>query len=474
MSKYNAAVLAALPLAAAEWEMYRDAERRRLAQEAAEETALAASEGLTPREWAEQHAVIVTPGQGIEHFQPHPYQVALLEDTSPRRLVLKARQTGLSTVIALEALYYALHRPHDRTLLVSRNQELAGLLIGYCQIAYAGLRNAVPLVGESQSKLVFANGSEIVSLPANPATGRGYPASRVYLDEAAFIAYADLIMQGIAPTLAAGGQMTVLSTPKGRTNLFARLWAGLEGGDWSRHRVHWSDCPRYDEPWAARTRASMTEQAFGEEFDCNFRTSSGAVVWERAWADPRYDLADERMDRSVTARFLSYDTASKDKDHNAYSACVVGELLPDYRMRVRHVWRDRLLMPDLVARIDRDAAHWDRDGKLTDIVIEDRASGIGAYQTLMASGSVRLRSALRAFNPTSSKDERFSNAGVWVANHSVILPAPSEEARWLAAFEAEVFEESEFLDQRDAVAQLILWKEPYLAEGFRARQGVTA
>ncbi len=126
-------------------------------------------------------------------------------------------------------------------------------------------------------------------------------------------------------------------------------------------------------------------------------------------------------------------------------------------------------MPDLVARIEQDAVRWDNDGKLREIVIEDRASGIGAYQTLMATGSARLCAALRAFNPTSSKDERFSNAGVWVANHSVMLPAPSEAVRWLHAFEAEVFEESEFLDQRDAVAQLILFYEHILAEGFRAR-----
>lgn len=430
----------------------------------------------SPLQWAQENAVIVTPGRGVERFEPHPYQSALLEDTGPNRLVLKARQTGLSTVIALEALYYALHRPYDRTLFVSRNQELAALLIGYCQVAIAGLREIPKLVSESQSKLVFANGSEIVSLPANPATGRGYPASRVYLDEAAFIAYAELIMQGIAPTLSAGGQMTVLSTPKGRVNLFARLWNGLEGGDWSRHRVHWSDCPRYrDDPtWESRTRATMTEQAFGEEFDCNFRTSSGAVVWERDWASERYDLHDERMARSVIARMLTYDTASKDRDHNAFTAAGVVELLPDYRARLRHVWKDRLQMPDLVTRIEQDIERWDADALLRDVVIEDRASGIGAYQTIFKSGTPRVQSLLRAFNPTSSKDERFSNAGVWVANRSFILPAPCDEARWLRAFEDEVFEESEYLDQRDMVAQGILFWENMLAQGWQARQGRAA
>lgn len=464
---------ATLEASPAEAALVRSILRQRWAEE--QRTAEIASR-LSPSAWAAEHARIVTPGRGVAPFRPHTYQIALLEDTSPFRLVLKARQTGLSTTIALEALYYALHRSHDRTLLVSRNQELANLLIAYCKIALAGLTDVPRLASETQSKLVFENGSEIVSLPANPATGRGYPASRVYLDEAAFMRDADLILQGILPTLAAGGQLTILSTPKGQTNLFARLWAGLEGGDWSRHTIHWSDCPRYtaDPTWEARTRAVMTEQAFGEEYDCNFRTSGGAVVWLRAWTEARYDLADEAMTRSVIARFLSYDTASKDKDHNAFSACVVGELLPDYRLRLRHVWRDRLLMPELVARIEQDATDWDRDEKLHEIIIEDRASGIGAYQTVYAQGTPRIQHMLRAFNPTSSKDERFSNAGVWVANRSVILPAPGDRAPWLHAFESEVFEEGEWQDQRDAAAQLILFKEPYLAQGFQLRQGRAA
>jgi len=458
----GAAVLEALPLAAA-------ARRRQEAQ--GKQRAIPR---LSPREWAEANAVIVRPGSGIERWTPYPFQVALLDDTSPLRIVLKARQTGLSTAIALEALYYALHNSHDRTLFVSRNQELAGLLIQYVKVAIAGLNPPIKLVSETQSKLVFANGSEIISLPANPSTGRGYPASRVYLDEAAYLAYDALILQGILPTLAPGGQLTLLSTPHGRTNLFARTWMGFEGGAWSRHTVLFSDCPKYDAAWEANTRATMTVQAFAEEFGCDFIASSGAITWLREWCQDRYDLADEAMNRSVIARFLSYDTASKDKDTNAFSACVVGELLPDYRMRIRHVWRERLLMPNLVERIEQDAVRWDEDGKLHEVIIEDRASGIGAYQTLMAAGTDRLRSGLRAFNPTSSKDERFGNAGVWVANRSVILPAPTTDARWLVTLESELFEESEFLDQRDAIAQLILYKEPYISAGFVARQGRAA
>ena len=251
-------------------------------------TATAGVVEASPLLWAIQNAVIVTPGEGVSPFRPFRYQADLLMDRSPRRLVLKARQTGLSTVIALEALYHALHRPYDRTLFVSRNQELAGLLIQYVQVALAGLPDAPRLVGESQSKLAFEHGSEIVSLPANPSTGRGYPASRVYMDEAAYIQHDELILQGILPTLATGGQMTVLSTPRGRNNAFFRLWSAIEGGEWTRHSVRWDACGRYTPEWATRMQASMTRQAWAEEYGLDFLQSGDAVF------DPA-DLAAARV-----------------------------------------------------------------------------------------------------------------------------------------------------------------------------------
>jgi hypothetical protein len=256
-------MLAALPLAGAEWEAMQRSART--------------ASVPTPLAWVAANAVIATPGLGVAPFVPHQFQADVLMDRSPRRIVLKARQTGLSTTIALEALYYALHQSHDRTLFISRNQELAGLLVQYVQVALSGLANPPRMVAESQSKLVFPNGSEIVSLPANPSTGRGYPASRVYLDEAAYLAYDDLILQGVLPTLSHGGPLTILSTPHGRNNAFFRLWSGLEGGAWSHHTVRWDVCPRYTSAWAEQTRAGMTRQAWAEEYECDFAASGDAV-----------------------------------------------------------------------------------------------------------------------------------------------------------------------------------------------------
>lgn len=231
----------------------------------------------SPLAWARANATIVLPTEGRKPFAPYAYQAALLEDRSPRRIVLKARQTGLSNAVAIEALHLAITRPDSTVLFVSRNQEAAQGLIGYVQHSLNGLREMPAMAKENQGELAFKNGSRIVSLPANPSTGRGIAATRVYLDEFAFCAYDALIYESIIGTISTGGDMTVLSTPNGRNNLFFRLWSGTEGGAWSRHSVHWSDCPRYDDAWAERTRASMTRQSFAQEYDLDFLVSGDAV-----------------------------------------------------------------------------------------------------------------------------------------------------------------------------------------------------
>jgi phage terminase large subunit-like protein len=321
----------------------------------------------------------------------------------------------------------------------------------------------------------------------NPDAMRGEWFHLVVADEAARIPEA-VIEEVVEPTLAdVDGDFVAISTPSGK-NWFWRLWRrGLEDGAYvAGFRAPTSANPSpmirtaYER---ARLRFGEDSNAFRQEWDAEF-VDSGAVVWLREWCEDRYDPHDERLELSVIARFLSYDTASKDKEHNAYSACIVAELLADWRMRLRHVWRDRLLMPSLIERMEADAVRWNHDGKLYTpdeergrIIIEDRASGIGAFQTLFYAGSPMMQQVLVPFNPITSKDERFDTAGQWVKNGSVILPKPCACGctRWLHAFEAEVFEEDEFKDQRDAVAQLIQWTSPrYLHTGLISRQGVAA
>lgn len=207
-------------------------------------------------------------------------------------------------------------------------------------------------------------------------------------------------------------------------------------------------------------------------------TPPGGTVFLRSWWDQperRYKAEDTRRQNQTIARWLSWDTATSEDDSAAYSALVVGELLPDYRLALSFVYRERLLFPDLVAKIKDTATRFNRDGKLHGVIIEDKSSGTSAYQTLISSAESWLIPLLTAFMPTTDKVTRAQQASLWCSNGSVLLPHPSPAVPWLMDFEDELFDfpGSIYRDQVDAFSQLILWTENLLAEGWRARNAVS-
>jgi predicted phage terminase large subunit-like protein len=204
-------------------------------------------------------------------------------------------------------------------------------------------------------------------------------------------------------------------------------------------------------------------------------TPPAGTVFRREWwrESNRYDAADRSHLAQCVARWISWDTGLKDADGNAYTAGVVGELWPDYRMAVREIYRERLQFPDLPPKIEWLARKHNADGKLRGVIIEDKASGISAYQTLRASANDWLADILIAFEPNGDKIVRANQAAVWCKNGCVLLPWPGMSVPWLVDFEDELFNfpGSSFMDQVDAFDQLILYTENLLAEGWRARKG---
>lgn len=201
-----------------------------------------------------------------------------------------------------------------------------------------------------------------------------------------------------------------------------------------------------------------------------------ARAFQREWwrGQNRYDATDLRYVNQAVARWLSWDTAIKDKDTSAYSALSVVEMLPDYRVTKREAWRDRLIFPDLVGAVERFSRRYNRDEKLRGIVIEDKASGTSVYQTLMASSPAWLSDLLIPFQPQGDKLQRAQQAAVWCKLGCVLLPHPHDSVPWLYEFERELFAfpDSEYMDQVDAFSQIIIYLEHLLAEGYHARGAV--
>lgn len=387
------------------------------------------------------------------------------------KVLAMGRRWGKSTMLGAVSLNAA--RRGARVAWVVPTYRNGNALWRFAEAAVGALRAAGQVRTNRSERLIEFPGSGgfLGIYSADSADSiRGEWFHLVAVDEAARIdeaVWADVLQ----PTLAdVDGDAILISTPKGR-NWFHRLWqAGhTDMRDSAAFRAPTDDNPNP----LIRKAANRARLLYGEDGStyrqewCAEFVDAAGTAWLREWAEDRYDPDDEALARSAVARIISYDTAMKDKVENAYTACVVADLLPDYRLLVRHVWRERLLFPNLVDAMQRDIDRWNADGKLWAILIEDVVSGTSAYQTLMRTGDESIKAKLHAIKPTGSKDQRFETAGVWLKNHRVLLPKPAASVRWLHAYEGEVFEEGEFKDQRDGSSQLINWMQDYLGQGLQ-------
>lgn len=193
------------------------------------------------------------------------------------------------------------------------------------------------------------------------------------------------------------------------------------------------------------------------------------------WRERRYDASKNAHRQRSVARYLSYDTASKTDDHNAYTALVVFDLMPDYTVTITHAWMDRVLGVDVADTIAEHAVYWNADGKLKGIIVEDESSGVVAIQALRQRRDWISRLVV-AFNPAPFGDKlkvRPQRAATWCKRGCVLLPWPHDSVPWLHLVEQHIggFPFIMWKDLIDALNQGIIYLENLLAEGWRAREG---
>ena len=118
------------------------------------------------KNWLPRFAELLFTFEGQE-IVLYDYQKKFLLDASPFRIIMKARQLGLSWVIALEGLLTALLKPYQTILFVSSGEEAAKRVLVYVYAFINGMSIKPKLLNSSMTECRFANQSRIVSLPNN-------------------------------------------------------------------------------------------------------------------------------------------------------------------------------------------------------------------------------------------------------------------------------------------------------------------
>jgi hypothetical protein len=176
------------------------------------------------------------PAQYIEKLWNEPlydWQVESLDPAIRRLLLLCARQSGKSTIVAGKACHTAKYKPGSLTIIVSASEKQAKETMGK-------VRDFVRMDGtmaignhDSESEIEFTNGSRILVLAGTVKSVKGYSKpALIILDEAAYIE--DATYFAIRPMLTGNPDavVVILSTPWGKQGFFYRAWH--EGTVWHK------------------------------------------------------------------------------------------------------------------------------------------------------------------------------------------------------------------------------------------------
>lgn len=253
-------------------------------------------------------------------FEPWPHLMDLAGEWEggESQVVLKARQVGISWLVAAYMVWKARYNPGATVLALSQGQSESYELLGKCR-HIAGHLSGVRLRVDSAGELGFAGGGRILALPATQRAGRGYTASLVVADEAAFHPFARSNYAAYQPALAGGGQLLMVSTANGSIGLFPDLYHASKRGDtgYGARFISWRSRPGCDtDEWLEGQRAQFV--GLPDEFraehpadDIEAFVALTGLVYPQ-FRRERHVKADPCLWEDCIARYAGYDLGGGD------------------------------------------------------------------------------------------------------------------------------------------------------------------
>lgn len=278
-----------------------------------------------------QFIKVIHPIKGKVPFLLYPFQKATLKKFIEHRfnIVLKFRQAGITELISMFCLWYAMFHPNKNIVILSIKDRVAKKILRRIKFMYKNLPDYMRVKvingrGEdigTATELEFANGSMITSIPTTEDAGRSEAVSLFVIDEAAIIRWADRIWAALFPTLSTGGRAILNSTPYGVGNLFHKIWVNAcSGGNlFNPIRLHWQMHPERDWKWYKEQKEVLGPRKTAQEIDGDFLASGNTV----------FDLTDIRSIEEMIAdikplRVLEGGMLKIFADPDPYAKYVIG------------------------------------------------------------------------------------------------------------------------------------------------------
>ena len=215
---------------------------------------------------------------------PHLLDLASAWQAGESQVVLKARQLGVSWLVAAFVLWRAMNQRASTILEISKGQRDSEELLGKSRAIWRHLPDAlrVPLETDNGGEMQFRGAGRIIALPSTENAGRSFTGTVVVVDVAAFHPWASTNYAAYRPTLDGGGQFLMVSTANGTTGLFHDLWTAANAGQNGYTAVFipwWARPTRQDEngqpsqAWLERERAAFV--GLPAEFRAEYPATAG-------------------------------------------------------------------------------------------------------------------------------------------------------------------------------------------------------
>jgi hypothetical protein len=239
---------------------------------------------VDPIHFMKKYCMIQHPVRGKIPFHLFPFQEKTLTQFANNRfnIVLKSRQTGISTLSAGYALWKMIFNSDFNVLVIATKQDVAKNLVTKVRVMHellpTWLKNGS--MEDNKLSLRLTNGSQIKAIASSPDAGRSEALSLLIFDEAAFIDDIDEIWVAAQSTLSTGGSCIALSTPNGVGNWFHQTWIGAEESrnPFNTIRLHWTVHPERDQKWRDQQEELLGVKKAAQECDCDFVSSGETVI----------------------------------------------------------------------------------------------------------------------------------------------------------------------------------------------------
>ena len=263
------------------------------------------------------YKIMVKSAQGDESFTipflPNRAQRRFISRLWNRNLILKARQLGFTTLVAILWLDHALFNADQRCGIIAQDREAAEAIFrdkvkfGYDHLP-EDIRQRFPLARDSASELLFAHNNSSVRVATSMRSGTIH---RLHISEFGKICakYPDKaaeVVTGSIPAVPLDGILVIESTSEGREGEFAEMSRAAQAlhfghrlltpRDYRFHFYAWWQEPTYSmDPTLVEVSIEQHDYFERIEIEMGCKLDAGQRAWYVATLNADFPGREERM-----------------------------------------------------------------------------------------------------------------------------------------------------------------------------------